>query len=38
MRRLYFLILPTLLFVLWLVLNESVSPGQIALIAQFLAE
>jgi len=31
MRRLYFLILPTLLFVLWLVLNESVSPGQIAL-------
>ncbi len=31
MRRLYFLILPTLLFVLWLVLNESVSAGQIAL-------
>ncbi|EHK67066.1 Na+/H+ antiporter subunit E [Achromobacter arsenitoxydans] len=31
MRRLYFLILPTLLFVLWLVLNESVSTGQIAL-------
>ncbi|MEN5161336.1 Na+/H+ antiporter subunit E [Achromobacter spanius] len=31
MRRLYFLILPTLLFVLWLVLNESLSAGQIAL-------
>ncbi|WP_312996450.1 Na+/H+ antiporter subunit E [Achromobacter animicus] len=31
MRRLYFLILPTLLFALWLLLNESVSPGQIAL-------
>jgi multicomponent K+:H+ antiporter subunit E len=31
MRRLYFLILPALLFVLWLVLNESMSAGQIAL-------
>ena len=31
MRRLYFLFLPLFLFVLWLVLNESLSAGQIAL-------
>lgn len=31
MRRLYFLFLPVFLFVLWLVLNESLSAGQIAL-------
>ena len=31
MRRLYFLFLPTFLFVLWLVLNQSVSAGQVAL-------
>ncbi|MGE8656549.1 MAG: Na+/H+ antiporter subunit E [Achromobacter sp.] len=31
MRRLYFLFLPVFLFVLWLVLNESLSSGQIAL-------
>lgn len=31
MRRLYFLLLPLFLFVLWLVLNESLSAGQIAL-------
>jgi multicomponent K+:H+ antiporter subunit E len=31
MRRLYFLVLPTFLFVLWLVLNQSLSAGQIAL-------
>ncbi|MGV2865196.1 Na+/H+ antiporter subunit E [Achromobacter sp. ESBL13] len=31
MRRVYFLFLPVFLFVLWLVLNESLSAGQIAL-------
>ena len=31
MRRLYFLFLPTFLFVLWLVLNQSMSAGQVAL-------
>ena len=31
MRRVYFLFLPLFLFVLWLVLNESLSAGQIAL-------
>lgn len=31
MRRLYFLFLPVFLFVLWLLLNESLSVGQIAL-------
>lgn len=31
MRRLYFLFLPVFLFVLWLVLNESLSAGQVAL-------
>lgn len=31
MRRLYFLFLPTFLFVLWLVLNQSVLAGQVAL-------
>ena len=31
MRRLYFLFLPTFLFVLWLVLNQSMAAGQGAL-------
>ena len=35
MRRLYFVFLPTFLFVLWLVLNQSLSAGQIALALWF---
>ncbi|MCD0505691.1 Na+/H+ antiporter subunit E [Bordetella petrii] len=31
MRRLYKLLLPLMLLALWLVLNESLSPGQVAL-------